>query len=73
MIKFFKFLFFLISNDSIIDCFVRAGVQWPLCTTWSGRRIDFLFVRGDITVSNPFWLPCTSSDHIPVSFDAMLE
>lgn len=55
------------------ECFAKAGVAWPLCTTWSGRRIDFLFVRGDVQVANPFYLPCTSSDHIPVAVDIIVS
>jgi endonuclease/exonuclease/phosphatase family metal-dependent hydrolase len=55
------------------DCFAAAKQTAPVCSTWSGRRVDFIFTRGGLSVCNPFWYPCISSDHIPIACDVSLQ
>jgi endonuclease/exonuclease/phosphatase family metal-dependent hydrolase len=60
----------LIEAAGFVDCFEACGKTPPLCTTWSGRRIDFIFVKSEkFQVTQAFVYHCASSDHIPVITD----
>ena len=51
------------------DSFESAGPP-PKCTTWSGRRIDYVFAKAlDWKVANSFVVHSAASDHIPVVVD----
>lgn len=53
------------------DCFDLCQVRPPVCSTWSGRRIDFVYLKAQdkARVTSAFYWPSTSSDHIPVGCD----
>ena len=64
---------FVQNTMKFVDCFDWAKQRPPVCSTWSGRRIDYALLKAQqedtIQVTNAFYWPCTSSDHIPIGCD----
>lgn len=53
------------------DSFTRSNVQPPQFTTWTGTRIDFLFLRSswNLPLKGSYVFYDWASDHIPVIMD----
>jgi endonuclease/exonuclease/phosphatase family metal-dependent hydrolase len=52
------------------DCF---AMDPPSCSTWSGRRVDFLLLKGAIESKQAFVVHSAASDHIPIVADLVLK
>ncbi len=59
----------LLEKDGFSDSFKGLG-EPPSCTTWSGRRIDYVFLKApQWKVSQSFVIHSAASDHTPVVAD----
>jgi len=66
----------LLQNNGFIDSFKLAGIPAPKFTHWTGRVLDFIFLknnRGDLVVKNSFVYYSNVSDHMMVIVDLKLN
>lgn len=57
--------------SKFVDSFTKKGVPPPQCTTWSGRRIDYIYLSPTwtYTVEGSYVYHSEASDHIPIVVD----
>jgi endonuclease/exonuclease/phosphatase family metal-dependent hydrolase len=68
----------LIEENDFVDSFAINNVPSPQCTTWSARRVDYIYLNQNfksqdskLKVVGSYIYHDTASDHIPVIVDLL--
>jgi len=64
-----------LESRGYVECFTKAGLPVPQCTTWNGRRIDFIYLSPawQYGIGGCYIYHDASSDHLPVLCDFLIR
>eukprot|EP01125_Pyxidicula_operculata_P009114 TRINITY_DN3018_c0_g1_i3.p1 TRINITY_DN3018_c0_g1~~TRINITY_DN3018_c0_g1_i3.p1 ORF type:complete len:181 (-),score=17.31 TRINITY_DN3018_c0_g1_i3:19-561(-) len=63
-----------LEKKNFVDSFQRKSLPVPQCTTWSNRRIDFMYTspKWNLNIGGCYVYHSAASDHLPIVMDIAL-